>query len=294
VSTGQAWLDGRLVPRGEAAISIDDFAVRYGAACFETMVAQSGRVFRLSRHLDRLEHGLGLMGVTPPARDLLQAAVDATMRANELTEAAVRLTVTTGSGHAPDLATVGAPSTFVTADPLGAPPPPARLAVSSVCVDAERPWRAAKVAQFLPYLLARQEARLAGADDALLLNHRGEVVEAATANIFLLMDQALVTPSLGCGPLPGVTREAVLEVARAEGIPVAEGEFGLEALMGASAAFLTSSLGLRVVTAVTASAEVAPGTGAVDWAASAPDHPVMRRVERAYADLVRSECLGTA
>lgn len=290
--SGRAWLDGDLVPRERAAVSIDDFGVRYGAACFETMLAQSGRVFRLARHLDRLEAGLRLMGLTPPAREVLVDAVDATLRANDLSHdqgaASVRLTVTAGSGHAPDLDAVGAPSIFITTDPVPEPAGPARLAVSSIRLDEERPWRAAKVSQFLPYLLARREARLAGADDALLLNHRGEIVESATANIFLLMDQALVTPSLRCGPLPGVTREAVLEVARAQGIPVAEAELGVEALLGASAAFLTSSLGLRPVASITADGD--GGQVAIDWAASAPDHPVLGRIQRAYAGLVREEC----
>lgn len=283
-----AWVGDALVPREEARLSIDDFAVRYGAACFETMLARNGRMFRLDRHLDRLEGGLRLMGVTSPEREYVEQAVRETLRANALTEASVRLTVTAGSGGAPDLDAASAPEVVVTADAYHPPSDvPVRLAVVSTRLDEHRPWRSAKVSQFLPYLLARQEARALGADDALMLDHAGHIAEAATANIFLLLDDALVTPSLECGPLPGVTREAVLELARAEGIPVAEGEFGLEALMGASVALLTSSLGLRRVASIVGRAQEAPV--AVDWSASAPSHPTLGWLERAYAALVEQE-----
>ena len=106
-----AWLDGALVPRADATISIDDFAVRYGAACFETMRAFGGRVFRLDRHLERLRAGLAEMYVTePPSAAALSDAVAATLSVNGLHDAHVRLTVTAGRAGAPDLALACAPS----------------------------------------------------------------------------------------------------------------------------------------------------------------------------------------
>src|SRR5690606_39837636 len=98
-----AWLDGELVARERARVPADDFAFRYGAACFETMLARGGRVFRLDAHLERLRAGLGAMGVQPPDPALLASAVEETLRANRLAEASVRLTVTAGQGRAPDL-----------------------------------------------------------------------------------------------------------------------------------------------------------------------------------------------
>lgn len=286
-----AWVEGQLVPREEARLSIDDFGFRYGAACFETMLARHGVVFRLERHLDRLESGLQLLGVTPPSRVALGAAIRQTLEANGLEDASVRLTVTAGVGHAPDLAGAVRPAVVVTVDPLPPRPSPARLEVVSVRLDEGRPWRVAKVAQFLPYLLARQEAQARGADDALLLNHRGHLAEAATSNLFLLTDTALVTPSLASGPLPGVTREAVLEIARAEGISVSEGEYEIDVLMAANGAFLSASLGLRVIQSISARPDVA-GVG-VDWVSSEPDHPVFRRLLAGYEALVERECGGT-
>ena len=286
--TGIAWVDGALLPRTEAHVSIDDFAVRYGASCFETMLARNGHVFRLDAHLDRLEAGLRAMHAEPPARDVLRRAVVATLAANALTEASVRLTVTAGAGHAPDLRAVGAPSVIVTADPLPPVPASPRLRVVATRIDAHRPLLAAKSAQFLPYLLARAEARDAGADDALLLNHDGAIVEAATANVFLMRGGGIETPSLADGPLPGVTRAALIEVARGLGVPVVERSLTLNDLALAEAVLLTSSVaGVLVAASLIASAPEAPQH--LDWSARTPAPALVGQLRAAYDELVRAE-----
>ena len=96
--SGYVWLNGSLLPRSEARVPIDDRGFLYGAACFETLRAVGGAVFRLGRHLDRLEAGLRAMGVEPPPRNALQAAIAETLEANALPEARVRLTVSAGAG----------------------------------------------------------------------------------------------------------------------------------------------------------------------------------------------------
>ncbi|MGE3857203.1 MAG: aminotransferase class IV, partial [Dehalococcoidia bacterium] len=274
-----AWVDGGIVPREEARVSIDDFAVRYGAACFETMLARGGRVFRLDAHLDRLQAGLRAMGVAPPARDTLVRAVQETLAANGLTEASVRLTVTAGSGHAPDLSRAASPGVIVTADPPPPAPAPPRLRVVATRVDARRPLAGAKTAQFLPYLLGRAEARAAGADDALLLNHAGAVVEAATANVFLLRDGRLETPTLADGPLPGITRAVLIEVAGDLGVPVVERTLSLDDIALAEALLLTSSVA-GVVPAASLLAAPPDAPGHLDWR---PREPAPAEVARLLA-----------
>ncbi|MDA0301932.1 MAG: aminotransferase class IV [Chloroflexi bacterium] len=281
-----AWVDGAVVPRDEARVSIDDFAVRYGAACFETMLARGGRVFRLDAYLDRLEAGLRGMGVTPPARAELAHAIAETLAANALTEASVRLAVTAGRGPAPDLARAATPGVIVTADPVPPPALPPRLRVVATRVDARRPLAGAKTAQFLPYLLARAEARATGADDALLLNHEGAVVEAATANIFLLRAGGLETPPLVDGPLPGVTRAAVIEVARGLGIPVVERTLTLHDVALAEAVLLTSSVA-GIVAAASVVARRPEAVLHLDWQAQDPAPALLERLREAYAGLVR-------
>ncbi len=291
--TGFAWVDGAVVTREEASVSIDDFAVRYGAACFETMLARNGRVFRLGAHLDRLDAGLRAMGVEAPAHALLERAVRETLDANALTEASVRLTVTAGSGHAPELARAVAPAILVTADALPPPHAPPRLRVVATRIDARRPLAAAKTAQFLPYLLARAEARAAGADDALLLNHDGAIVEAATANVFLLRAGGLDTPPLADGPLPGVTRDVVIEIARGLGMPVVERRLTLADLALAEAVLLSSSIaGIVTAASVQASRPEAPGN--LDWRARDPQPEAVERLLSAYDAVVRVSTEGNS
>lgn len=283
-----AWVDGAVVPREEARVSIDDFAVRYGAACFETMLASGGRVFRLASHLSRLEDGLRAMGVEAPDRAILERAIDETLAANALIGASVRLTVTAGSGHIPALSAAVAPSIIVTADPLPPPRVPPRLRVVSTRIDARRPLRGVKTSQFLPYLLARAEARAAGADDAVLLNHDGAIVEAATANLFVLRDGALHTPMLEDGPLPGVTRDALIEVARSLGVSVVERTLGLGDLAQAEAILLTSSI-VGIVRAASLLATPPEAPSHLDWTARAPEPSLVARLVEAYEALVRDE-----
>ncbi len=278
------WLNGKLVPRSAASIPVDDLGFLYGAACFETMRAAGGAIFRLGRHIRRLEAGLDAMGVHAPGRATLTGAVRETLEANGLvggsTEARVRLTVSAGPGNGrPDLAAASAPTVLITAEPLPAPPGPARLAVVTQRLDEQRPLREAKTANYLTLLLALREARAAGCDDALLINHRGHVAEAATANLFAVAVGTLVTPPLDDGPLPGITREAVLECAAAIELPAVERSQTLEQLLEASELFITNSVvGVRPVRAVDGR-----------WSARACPGPVTSALDAAYRRLVRTE-----
>ena len=240
----RVWLDGALLPRDEARIPVDDRGFLYGAACFETMRTIGGVVFRLDRHFDRLERGLRGLGVEPPARALLRTAIAATLEANALSDARIRLTVSAGnSGGRAGLRPAAAPAVLVAAEPPPPDPGPARALVArEVRVDASRPLPFAKTANYLPSLLALEEARRAGFEQALLLDAADEVVEAATANLFAVADGVLLTPPLAAGPLPGITREAVLECARDLGLPAEERRLPLALLEGASELLLTSSV----------------------------------------------------
>lgn len=285
-----AWVDGALVPRAQAALPVDDFAVRYGAACFETMLARGDRVFRLDAHLDRLTQGLVAMRVTPPDRVQLRAAVDATLHAAALAEASVRLTVTAGSGHTPDLRSTQHPRVLVTVDAAPPPAPPARLRVSAVRIDAHRALATAKTTQFLPYLLARAEAQEAGADDALLLNGAGQVAEAASANVCVVYHGGLLTPPLAAGPLPGITRAAVLEVAATTGVAASEAPVTLDVLAQADEVFLTSSV--RGIQRVAQIEGAPPACAPFAWRAHGGT--VTATIATAYAALLTRELAAGA
>lgn len=283
---GLAWLNGELLPRSEASVPADDRGFLYGASCFETMPAFGGSVFRLGRHLDRLAAGLAALGAEPPPRALLERAVAATLEANALPEARVRLTVSAGTGGPrPGLEPAASPLVLVTAQPVAGEAGPARaLVVRGV---PERPLPSAKTANYLGPLLALEAARRAGLDQALLLDGRDEVVEAATANVFAARagedgEDMLVTPPLEAGALPGVTREAVIECARASGIEVAERRLPLAELLAAREALLTSS-----ITGVQPLAGVRDGDRGHRLAAPGP---LTRALAGAYLETVAREC----
>ncbi|MDA0352208.1 MAG: aminotransferase class IV [Chloroflexi bacterium] len=284
--TALAYVDGALVPRTEATVSIDDAAVRYGIACFESMRASNGRIFRLGGHLARLRAGLEAIGTPAPSDGELAAAVAQTLEANRISEGRVRLSVSPGILNGPDLGLARSPSVIVVADPLDltAPAPqPLTLALASQRVDPTRPLGFAKHAHYLVYLIARAEARAAGASDALLLNTRGDVCEAATANIFAVIDGVLVTPPLADGPVPGVTRDAFLEIAASEGIPTAERTLTLDAFVRATEVFTSSSIaGAYPVTAIRAD-------GRQCWSGAAPG-PLTVRLAQGHARLLAAEC----
>ena len=284
-----AWVRDRIVPRAEAMLPLDDFAVRYGAACFETMLARNGMVFRLDSHYHRLAAGLRGMGVEPPSRQLVREAVDATLAANGLTDGSLRLEVSAGSGHTPDLDAASEPLLTVTAGLLTAPGAPPRLRIVSVRVDEWRPLAEAKTANFLGYLLARREARQAGADDALLLNHEDEVAEAATSNVFLVMKDVVVTPEPAAGAIAGITRAAVIEVAHSIALPVEERRVTLRDLGRAEAVLLTSSVaGILPVAGIEGEPPASPRR--VDWRPASPPSPFAARLRAEYEALVASEC----
>ena len=282
--SGLVWLDGALLPRGEARVPIDDRGFLYGAACFETMRAFGGAIFRLERHLDRLARGLRALGAEPPPRGGLRSAIAAALEANRLSEARVRLTATAGAGGPlPGAGAAAPPSVLVTAGPAPPAAAPARALVArSVLADPHRPLAFAKTANYLPSLLALAEARRAGLEQALLPGARGDAVEGATANLFAVLGGALVTPPLEAGPLPGVTREAVLECARGLGLGVSERRLPLARLADASELLLTNS-----VVGVQPLAEVRDGPRR--WRFGAPG-PVTRVLAGAYAALVAREC----
>ncbi|MDP3061987.1 MAG: aminotransferase class IV [Chloroflexota bacterium] len=241
------WLNGRLVPEGDALVSALDYGCLYGYGLFETLRAYNGRVFYLEQHLDRLARGAALLGI-PASVQGLEAAVEKTLRANGLSDARVRISVSLGSGPmAPDPSACLEASLLVLAEPYTPPSETVyqrgfRATVSSIRRNSRSPLSRLKTANFMECLLARREARDAGLDEALLLNERGLLAEASVSNVFLVSGDGLVTPSVESGALPGITREVVLELAQREGVPIAERDVELEELFQATEAFLTNSL----------------------------------------------------
>jgi branched-chain amino acid aminotransferase group I len=241
------YLNGALVPREQARISPFDLGFFYGYGLFETMRAYSGRIFRLRAHLDRLAGSAAVLGL-PVETDVLEQACYEVLHANHLADARVRLSVSMGEGQGtPDPPADPQPTVLISVASFTPPSSGAyqkgfRAIVSSIGENSRSPLARMKSANYLNQVLARREARAAGADEALLLNERGLLCEGSMTNVFLAAAGTLVTPGEESGCLPGITRRAVIELASGLGIAAAEREVELDELLQADEAFVTNSV----------------------------------------------------
>jgi len=241
------YLNGSLMPRSQANISALDYGFLYGFGLFETMRAYGGQVFRLDRHLSRLARSAEILGLPIGALDIEDAVMD-TIHANKLSDARIRITISIGEGGmVPDPSTCSKPTVLILAEDYKPYPEPVyqkgfRAVVSSIRRNSQSPLSRLKSANYLESILARQEARAAGVDEALCLNEKGLLAEASMSNIFLVTDGILRTPGQESGILPGITRQTILELASQLGINTLEHDIGLDELFHAQEAFLTNSL----------------------------------------------------
>lgn len=230
-------------------IPLDDRGLLLGDGLFETVLAVNGDLVRLEAHLDRMAAGCAVLGLPAPDRDEAEALMRRALATVQAPRAAVRLTLTAGSGgRGLDRPAPPAPRLFATASPSVAPDRPARLVLARVRRNDGSPVSRIKSLSYLDNVLARTEAQGAGADEAVMLNTRGELACAAAANLFWVSEGRLFTPALDCGALAGIARGALMTAAQAAGVEVAVARAGPEALERAEAVFLTNSLiGLRPV-----------------------------------------------
>ncbi len=241
------YLNGSLIPRSQARISVLDYGFLYGFGLFETMRAYEGQVFRLDSHLSRLARSAEILGLPIGMTDL-KDAVMATIQANQLGDARIRITVSIGEGSmVPDPSTCKQPTVLILAGDYHPYPEQIyqkgfRAVVSSIRRNSGSPLSRLKSANYLENMLVKQEARAAGVDEALCLNEKGLLAEASMSNIFLVDDGVLRTPGEESGILPGVTRGVVLELASRLGISTLKHNVRLVELSQAQEAFLTNSL----------------------------------------------------
>lgn len=243
------YLNGKLVPASEARLSPFDYGFLLGFGLFETMRSYNGRIFRLGHHLARLMKSAEALGIALEAGGFdLAGACYQVLKANGLSDARIRLTISAGEGEiVPDLSTCHGVTVFIVArklEPLSAVVYERgyKVMLSTVRRNSLSPLSRHKSTSWLENVLARSQARAVGADEALLLNERGFIAECSASNIFLVNGGTLRAPSIESGALPGVTREVVLELARDAGLEAIVGEVELKDLLTADEAFLTSSI----------------------------------------------------
>jgi len=249
MTTPIAYLNGRLVPVGEATVPVTDWGFLYGDTLFETMRVHAGEPMFWRAHMRRLEQGMATLAYPArPERDELLDALRRTLDANELAEASARITVSRGtvsSGF--DMRAATDPLRLITVRPYA--PPPARfveqgLKLRSVRVPPRASWPrySAKSGNYLDQLLALDRALESGCDEALLVDNRGRVLEGSRSNVFIVRRGVILTPPVRLGLLPGTVREAVIRRARSAGTPTRSHSIGLRGAMAADEAFVTNSL----------------------------------------------------
>ena len=240
------WVNGARVPPDAPQVSARDRGFTLADGVFETMLARNGTVFRLDRHLARLRDALGVLDIPEPPE--LRAWVDAAVAAAALNHGVVRLTVTRGIAPG-GLNLPRDPQPTVVVIVTAMPPPPGSVyqqGLAAQVVSGRRNEHSAtaglKTLAFTDAIAATIEAQRAGADEALMLDVAGHCCEAAASNLFAVVDGRLLTPPLTCGPLRGITRAAVLELAAGAGLPADERVITLDELLAAEEAFLTNSV----------------------------------------------------
>lgn len=253
------YIDGKFYGKDKAKVSVFDHGLLYGDGVFEGIRAYNGRIFRLEDHLRRLRESADAVSIAlPMPLKEIGAAVIATVRANGLQDAYVRLLLTRGVG---DLGLdmrkcQDGPTLVIIADKIALYPEEFYEKGLSVITSSYRQKHADQVPptvkslNYLLNVLARAEAARAGAQEAVLLNFEGDVTECTGDNLFFVYDGKVRTPPVSAGLLEGVTRRVVMELVREKlGGPVVEQTTTRADLYRADEIFLTGT-GAEVIAAV--------------------------------------------
>jgi branched-chain amino acid aminotransferase len=238
------YLNGAIVPPDFARIDPADRGFTLADGLFETLRAYRGKPFRLADHLERLSHGAAVLGI-PLLFDVpvIAEAVIEVLEANQLAEAAIRITLTRGTGPrglAPPADVK--PTLMIVATPYAPLPDACSAVIVGIRRNEGSPLSRMKSLAYLDNVLAAGEAAARLAEEAVLLNNAGRVAGAARANLFAVIAGRLVTPPVSDGVLAGIARRVVLELAAAARIPAEEASLSPADLAGAQEIFLTNSL----------------------------------------------------
>ena len=243
------YIDGEFLPKAEAKVSVFDHGLLYGDGVFEGIRSYNGGVFKLDEHLERLyDSAKSIMLQIPISIETMKETVLETLRRNHLTEAYIRLIITRGVGDLgldPDKCPK--PSIIIIADKIVLYPQKFyEDGLEIVTASVRRNYAEAinpriKSLNYLNNILAKIEGKQAGAEEVLMLNAEGYVVECSGDNIFWIKNETLVTPPVHMGILEGVTRNSVINLARDAGIHVEERVFTRHDLYIADECFLTGT-----------------------------------------------------
>jgi branched-subunit amino acid aminotransferase/4-amino-4-deoxychorismate lyase len=237
------WINGRIVPLVDARVSPASAGALYGWGVFTTLGVRGGAARAFGPHWERLSaHAARARVALAWAREEVEAGLAALLAESGITEGRARITVLrSAAGFWSGLSERESDAFVFVAKRAPAEKGPVALTVSPFRINTASPLAGLKATAYVDHLVALEEARARGFDEAVMLNERGEIVEATAANIFWTRDGGLYTSSLATGCLAGITRRFVLEAATRRKIRVTEGSYPLAALGEADEIFLTNS-----------------------------------------------------
>jgi branched-chain amino acid aminotransferase len=243
------YVDGEFFDQADAKVSVFDHGLLYGDGVFEGIRFYNGRVFRMEAHMDRLwESARSICLQIPISRQEMDEALLETIRQNDLRDGYVRLIVTRGVGN-------------LGLNPVQCKRPTIIVIASTIALYSEETYRrgltvvtvptrrmgpatlnpAIKSLNYLNNVLARIEANLANADEALMLNDAGNIAECTADNVFVVKRGQIMTPPITAGALRGITRSVVFDIAAELAIEISEPELTRHDLYIADEAFLTGT-----------------------------------------------------
>ncbi|MCF7669145.1 MAG: branched-chain-amino-acid transaminase [Verrucomicrobia bacterium] len=252
------YIDGQLVEKEDAKVSVFDHGFLYGDGVFEGIRAYNGRVFKLKEHVQRLFYSAkAIMLDIPLSQEEMIRAVVETCRVNDIKDGYIRLIVTRGPG------TLGLnpnkchdQAVIIIADKIQLYPPELyQKGLEIVTVPTTRNLHSAlnpaiKSLNYLNNILAKIEANIAGVEEAIMLNSDGFVAECTGDNLFIIRNDTLLTPPLYAGALRGITRNVVMNLAEESGLKVFEPNLTRYDLYTADESFLTGT-GAEIIPVVT-------------------------------------------
>lgn len=245
----KVYVGGKLFDKNDAKISVYDHCLLYGDGVFEGIRVYGGKVFRLSEHIDRLfDSARAIHLEIPMGREQMMDAVQSTVRVNNKRDGYIRLVVTRGAGSLGlDPRKTTDPQVIIIVDDISLYPPEFYehgLEIVTAATIRNHPNGLnprIKSCNYLNNILAKIEGIRAGCVEALMLNHKGDIAECTGDNVFLVKRGVLKTPPPDAGILEGVTRNAVIELARAANIPVTETALQRHDVYTADECFLTGT-----------------------------------------------------
>ncbi len=245
----KVWLNGKLVDREDAKLTVFDHGTLYGDGVFEGIRIYGGKIFKCKEHVDRLYNSAEVIRLTiPQTKQEITDAMYETLEANGISDGYIRLVVTRGEG------TLGLnpfkcphPNVFIIADQIALYPDEMYeqgmgvIIAKTVRTSARMLPPSIKSLNYLNNIVAKTEAIDAGVIEAVMLNEKGDVAECTGDNLFIVEGGRVVTPSPAAGILIGITRGVVMDLAGKEGISLVEEDITVERLCAAEECFLTGT-----------------------------------------------------